>query len=88
VKEMATAENGAKCPFEFNFDPATFKPGDQVSYRVSGSLSHFAFVGVLVEVHEDHVLLVHADGTPTPSGPAMRGTRESRPVVSEAAALT
>jgi hypothetical protein len=26
------------CPFEFNFDAATFKVGDTVSYRVNGSL--------------------------------------------------
>ena len=25
------------CPFEFNTDPAAFKVGDAVSYRVTGS---------------------------------------------------
>ena len=25
---------GEDCPFEFNFDPATFKVGDTVSYKV------------------------------------------------------
>jgi hypothetical protein len=34
-------EGGENCPFEFNFDPATFKPGDEVSYRVTGSLEGF-----------------------------------------------
>jgi hypothetical protein len=29
---------GEDCPFQFNFDPATFKVGDTVSYRVTGSL--------------------------------------------------
>lgn len=72
---------GDKCPFEFNFDPATFKVGDVVSYRVSGSsYGDFPFVGTLLEVHDDHVLIA-AD----PSNPATiyRGTRESRPVVAE-----
>jgi hypothetical protein len=86
MKDMVSP-GGEKCPFEFNFDAATFKPGDMVSYRVSGALSDFPFVGVLVEVHDDHVVLVHADGSSKPQGPKMRGTRESRPVVSEAAAL-
>lgn len=68
------------CPFEFNFDAATFKVGDVVSYRLTGSLSDFPFVGTLAEVHDDHVI-VAAD----PSKPHVlyRGTRESRPVVEE-----
>ena len=68
------------CPFEFNFDPATFKAGDVVSYRVTGSLADFPFVGTLVEVHEDYVILA-----PDPDNPKdyMRATRESRPVVDE-----
>ena len=72
---------GEECPFEFNFDAARFKAGDMVSYRVTGSLSDFPFVGTLVEVHDDHVV-VAAD----PKDPAshMRATRESRPVVAEA----
>ncbi len=49
--------SGESCPFEFNFDPATFKIGDTVSYRVSGSLEGFPFVGVLLEVADDHVVL-------------------------------
>ena len=77
MKEMG---EGA-CPFEFNFDAATFKVGDSVSYRVTGSLSGFPFSGVLLEVHDDHVVL-----TSEPDNPAsrMRATRESRPVVQEA----
>ena len=74
-------EAGEKCPFDFNFDPATFKPGDWVSYRVTGSLDGFPFAGVLLEVHDDHVV-VSAD--PNAPGPGMRATRESRPVVDEA----
>lgn len=73
--------DGGDCPFEFNFDPASFKVGDCVSYRVTGSLADMPFVGTLMEVHDDHVVL-----TSDPSDPVsrMRATRESRPVVDEA----
>ena len=71
-------ETGEACPFEFNFDPATFKAGDTVSYRVNGSLEGFPFVGTLVEVHEDHVIIA---GDPTTPDKHYRGTRESRPLV-------
>lgn len=69
------------CPVEFNFDPGSFRVGDTVSYRVTGSLEGMAFAGVLLEVHPDHVVL-----TSDPADPAsrMRATRESRPVVDEA----
>lgn len=73
--------DGENCPFEFNFDSASFKPGDMVSYRVTGSLEGFPFVGTLLEVHEDHVILT-AD--PDDSTSRMRATRENRPVVAEA----
>jgi len=69
------------CPFEFNFDPATFKVGDTVSYRVTGSLDGFPFVGTLAEVHADYVLI--SPGDPTKPDERYRGTRESRPVVEE-----
>ena len=71
---------GENCPFEFNFDERTFKAGDTVSYRVTGSLSDWPFVGTLIEVHDDHVI-ISAD----PDAPAsrMKGTRESRPLVDE-----
>ena len=69
------------CPFEFNFDPATFKVGDTVSYRVTGSLADFPFVGTLLEVHDDHVVI---GGDPNDPNSRMRATRESRPVVAEA----
>ncbi|AKH70699.1 hypothetical protein IMCC21906_03059 [Spongiibacter sp. IMCC21906] len=80
-------DNGEKCPFDLNFEADTFKVGDLVSYRVSGSMMDMPFVGVLSEVHDDYVLLAHFDGSETPAGPFMRGTRESRPVVSEEDAL-
>ena len=67
------------CPFTFNFDPATFRPGDAVSYRVTGSLAGMPFAGMLIEVHPHHVILADAGDPGTP----MRGTRESRPMVEE-----
>lgn len=80
------ATSGDKCPFTFNTDPATFKTGDMVSYRVPDRFDDFPFVGVLLEVHDDHVLISPND--PTNPGKRMRGTRESRPVVSSAEALS
>lgn len=73
---------GEKCPFEFNFDPATFKVGDTVSYRVS-SLGDFPFVATIIAVHEDHLEI--AD----PSAPerVLHASRESRPLVSDEQAL-
>lgn len=67
------------CPFAFNFDVASFKPGDVVSYRIPDRFDDFPFVGTLLEVHADHVLISPND--PTQPGKRMRGTRESRPVV-------
>jgi len=75
MKDMGEGES---CPIEFNFDPATFKPGDTVSYRVTGSLDGFPFVGTLVEVHDDHVIIA---GEGEDAKGHSRGTRESRPVV-------
>ncbi len=71
-------DTGEACPFEFNFDAASFKVGDTVSYRVNGSLEGFPFVGTLVEVHDDHVLIA---GDPREPDKRYRGTRESRPQV-------
>jgi hypothetical protein len=71
---------GGDCPFAFNFDEATFKPGDVVSYRVTGSLDGMPFVGTLIEVHDDHVILLP---DPNDNPVRYRGTRESRPVVAE-----
>lgn len=69
---------GEACPFEFNFDPATFKVGDAVSYRVTGSLEGFPFMGTLVEVHDDYVVIAGDESDPEAR---YKGTRESRPVV-------
>lgn len=68
------------CPFSFNMDPATFKVGDAVSYRVTGSLEGFPFAGTLLEVHADHVVLTSDPGDETSR---MRATREARPLVRE-----
>ncbi|ETI63805.1 hypothetical protein C100_10925 [Sphingobium sp. C100] len=68
------------CPFTFNTDPATFKVGDSVSYRVTGGLEGIAFAGVLMEVHDDHVVLT---SNPEDEASRMRATRESRPLVRE-----
>jgi hypothetical protein len=73
-----------KCPFEFNFDPATFKVGDLVSYRVD-TLDDFPFVGSLLEVGEDYVVISPND--PNDKERRMRGTRESRPQVPASEAL-
>jgi len=72
-------ETGENCPFDFNFDPASFKVGDTVSYRVTGELEGFPFVGTLLEVHDDHVLIAGDATDPTAK---YKGTRESRPLVS------
>ena len=77
--------SGEACPFEFNFDPASFKVGDLVSYRVPEAFGDMPFVGKLLEVREDHVVISPND--PGDADRRMKGTRESRPVVSKAQAL-
>jgi len=74
-----------KCPFSFNFDAATFKVGDMVSYRVTERFGDMPFVGILLEVHDDYVVISPND--PGDPDRRMRGTRESRPEVSEAEAI-
>jgi hypothetical protein len=76
---------GEQCPFEFNFDASKFKPGDLVSYRIPERFGEMPFVGTILAVFEDYVEISAND----PSDPhrRMRGTRESRPVVSAASAL-
>jgi hypothetical protein len=72
---------GDDCPFGFNFDPATFKVGDTVSYRLTGSLADFPFVGTLLEVHDDYVIISPGENE---LDARYRGTREDRPVVDAA----
>lgn len=76
---------GEDCPFKFNFDATSFKVGDMVSYRVSERFGEMPFVGTLLEVHADHVVISPND--PTDTERRMRGTREDRPEVSAQEAL-
>jgi hypothetical protein len=86
VKDMVTPQD-PDCPIQFNFDAATFKVGDIVSYRVPEAFDDMPFVGELLEVHDDHVILHHY-GEPEDQVRPMRGTREDRPSVSKADALS
>jgi len=86
MKEMVQP-GSEKCPFVFNLDAKTFKPGDQVCYHVTGSLAEMPFVGVLLEVHDDYVILAHDDGNRPPKSTPVRGTRTDRPIVQEEDAL-
>lgn len=74
-----SSSGGETCPFSFNFDATTFKVGDMVSYRVPDRFDDFPFVGTLLEVHSDHVVISPND--PTMPDKRMRGTRDSRPIV-------
>jgi hypothetical protein len=49
-----------------------------VSYRVTGSLEGMPFVGTLLEVHDDYVVISPGESEPDAR---YRGTREDRPVV-------
>ena len=75
--------DGDKCPFSFNFDPATFKVGDTVSYRVP-KLGDFPFAAQIVAVHDDHIDIVN----PAEPDKVLHATREARPVVSDEQALS
>lgn len=76
------AKEGEKCPFEFNFDPTSFKPGDTVSYRVP-ALAGFPFVATVKAVYDDYIEIVDA----SEPDKVLRATRESRPVVRSEDAL-
>lgn len=76
---------GESCPFEFNFDPATFKAGDTVSYRVPDALGDFPFVGTILAVFDDYIEISPND--PTMPDKRMKGTRTSRPIVASSEAL-
>jgi hypothetical protein len=74
------------CPFQFNFDATTFKPGDMISYRVPEAFGDMPFVGEIISVAEDHVILRHYGAQGSDARP-MRGTLEDRPVVSQQEAM-
>lgn len=69
---------GGDCPFEFNFDPSTFKVGDMVSFRIPSQFGDMPFVGTLLAVHDDYVELT---SDPNDPNERLKGTRESRPIV-------
>jgi hypothetical protein len=69
---------GDKCPFEFNFDPATFKVGDLVSYRIPDRFGDFPFMGKIVAVYDNSIEI---DSDPNDPNGVVKATRESRPVV-------
>ncbi len=71
-----------ECPYTFNFDPATFKVGDTVSYRVP-ALGDFPFAAEIRAVYEDYIEISDY-GEPEKR---LRATRESNPVVADADAL-
>lgn len=79
------SQPGERCPFTFNFDPATFKVGDFVSYRVPERFDDFPFVGQITAVHDDHIEISPND--PTQPAKRMRATRDSRPRVEVAEIL-
>ena len=84
MKEMVQPGQGS-CPFEFNFEPATFKVGDLVSYRVPERFGEMPFVGTLLAVYDDYVEISPND--PNDPDRRMKGTRHSRPVVTAKEAL-
>lgn len=71
-----------KCPFEFNFDPSSFKVGDTVSYRVP-TLGEWPFVATIKAVHEEYIEIVDASEPDR----VLRATRASRPVVADDEAM-
>jgi hypothetical protein len=83
MQNMGT--EGESCPFEFNFDPASFKIGDMVSYRVPDALGDFPFVGTILAVFDDYIEISPND--PKEPDKRMRATRESRPNVAASEAL-
>jgi len=68
-----------KCPFTFNFDPTTFKVGDEVSYRIPDRFDDFPFVGTILAVHDDYIEISPND--PNDPDCRMKATRTSRPIV-------
>lgn len=71
------------CPFQFNFEPETFKVGDTISYRVP-ALGELPFVAEIKAVHSDHIEIA----SPEDPGRWLRATRESRPEVADGDALS
>ncbi len=72
--------DGEECPFEFNFDPATFKAGDYVSFRIPGHFGEMPFVGTILDVFDDYIEI---NSEPDDPLQRLRATRESRPIVDD-----
>ncbi len=68
------------CPVDINFEPETFKPGDLVSYRVPEEFGDTPFVGKIVTVEPDVIVLTHY-GDDFAGAHKMIATRSARPVV-------
>lgn len=86
MKSLVT-DTETSCPFKFNTDPVAFKVGDLVSYRVPDPCGEMPFVGELIEVQDDYVVLKHYEAPKGQGDHPMRGTREANPIVSEAEAM-
>lgn len=85
MKSMVN-EKDKDCPFNFNTDATTFAVGDIVCYRAPEVLGDMPFVGELIEVHEDYVVLIHK-GDMKNTGQRIRATREDYPIVGKDDAL-
>ena len=72
--------DGEECPFEFNFDPATFKPGDYVSFRIPCHFGEMHFVGTILDVFDDYIEI---NSEPDDPLQRLRASRESRPIVDD-----
>ena len=85
MKSMVN-EHDKECPFNFNTDAKTFRTGDIVCYKAPEIFGDMPFVGELVEVHEDSVLLKHR-GEMKSSELLIRAARTDYPIVSREEAL-
>ncbi|BFM18065.1 hypothetical protein R50073_42480 [Maricurvus nonylphenolicus] len=85
MKSMVT-EKDKECPFNFNTDASTFTTGDIVCYRAPELLGDMPFIGELLEVHADHVVLKHK-GEMKSSQIPIRASREDYPIVAKEEAM-
>ena len=73
-------DGGELCPFEFNFNPTTFKVGAVVSFRIPIQFQDFPFVGTILAVYNDCIELTSDPKDPTEW---LKATCASRPVVEQ-----
>ena len=85
MKSMVN-EQDKKCPFVFNTDATTFTVGDIVCYRAPEVLGDMPFVGELIAVHSDHVVLKH-HGEIGGLENHILASREDYPIVAKSEAL-